>query len=293
MSINLPTFYVQQFANNVQLLLQQKGSRLRMACTEGTYVGKQASPVEQIGAISMQPVIGRFEPKGRVDAPMDRRWVFPNDYDLNQLIDKFDKLRLLIDPSSAYVQNAVNAAGRQIDDIIIAQMLGDNKTGETAGTTTSFLAGNIIAENFGASGDVGLTVHKLREAKRLLMSYEVEPDDPIFAALNATAHDGLLAEAQVISTDFNDKPVLVEGKVERFLGVNFIHTERVTLTDTDDRQIPVWAKSGVHVGLWEDQIVDIDQRKDLKSHPWQAYLTLSAGATRLEEKKVISILCEE
>lgn len=293
MSVNLPTFYVSQFANNVQLLLQQKGSRLRSAVMEGSHIGKQASPVDQIGAIAMQSVTGRFTPKGRVDALLDRRWVFPLDYDLNQLIDKFDKLRLLIDPSSAYVQNAVYAAGRTIDDNILTAMFADAKTGETGGTTTSFTSGNIVAEDFGAASDINLSVHKLREGKRILMGNEVEPDDPMFAALNAIAHDSLLAEAQVISTDFNDKPVLVEGKVERFLGINFIHSERVSLTDTDDRMIPLWAKSGMYLGMWEDQIVDIDQRKDLSGHPWQAYLTLSAGATRLDEKKVIKILCEE
>lgn len=293
MSVNAPVFYVSQFANNVQLLLQQKGSRLRMACMEGSYVGKEAQPVDQIGAVSMQPVIGRFQPKGRVDALLDARWVYPSDYDLNQLIDKFDKLKMLLDPTSQYVENAVNAAGRTIDDLIIAAFFGTAKTGQNGSTSVTFPAGQIVAEDFGAATGVNLTVHKLREAKRLLRSFEVDPQDPLFAAINATAHDSLLAEAQVISTDFNDKPVLVEGTVERFLGITMIASERLPLVSTDNRQIPVWAKSGMHVGIWEDQVVDVDQRKDLSGHPWQAYLTLSAGATRLEEKKIIQILCDE
>ncbi len=295
MSVNAPTFYVSQFANNIQLLLQQKESRFRNACMSGMHVGKQASPVDQIGAISMTPVVGRFQPKGRVDAPLDRRWVFPNDYDLNQLLDKFDQLKMLLDPKSSYVQNAVQAANRQIDDIVISAFFGTAKTGETGGTSVAFssFTGQIINEDAGAAGDVGLTVYKLRQAKKILMANEVDPDDPITAAVSAVQHDNLLAEAQVTSTDFNDKPVLVEGKIERFVGINLIHSERLSLVDTDDRQVPVWAKSGMYIGMWNDIETDVDRRKDLQGHPWQAYVLLSAGATRLEEKKIVQILCEE
>jgi hypothetical protein len=103
MSVNLPTHFVQQYSTNIALLLQQKGSKLRNTVMTGNHVGKQASPVDQIGKVEMQVVASRFAPMGRVDAPTDRRWVFPSDFDLPQLIDDFDKLRLITDPSSAYV----------------------------------------------------------------------------------------------------------------------------------------------------------------------------------------------
>src|SRR6185437_13859136 len=155
MSVNLPTFYVNQYATNVQLRLQQKGSKLSPYVMSGSHVGQQASPVDQISAVVMQPVTQRFAPIGRVDAATDRRWVFPSDFDLPQMIDSFDKLRLLIDPQSHYVQNAVFAAGRQYDDLIIAAQSGTNKTGVSAGTSTVRLAGNDVAVNFGASADLG------------------------------------------------------------------------------------------------------------------------------------------
>lgn len=296
MSANLPTWYVQQFATNIALLVQQKGSRLRPHVMSGSHVGKQASPVEQIGAIAMQPVSSRFAPMGRVDAPLDRRWVFPSDFDLPQLIDNFDKLRLLVDPQSSYVQSAVYAAGRQMDDLIIAALNGTAKTGETGATSTALPAGQKIARTFGAAAAVGLTVAKLREAKRILMANEVDIDsDQITCAVTAQQHDNLLAEAQIISTDFNDKPVLVEGKIMRFLGINFVHTERLALsTDgNSDRLVPVWAKSGMYLGLWNDVKTSISQRHDLQSEPWQAYVYMTAGATRLEEKKVVQVACDE
>ena len=92
MSINIPDHYTISFSTNVMLLLQEKGSKLRGTVSEGSYVGKQASPVDQIGSVEMQDVTNRFAPMGRVDAALDRRWVTPSDFDLPQLIDTFDKL---------------------------------------------------------------------------------------------------------------------------------------------------------------------------------------------------------
>jgi hypothetical protein len=148
-----------------------------------------------------------------------------------------------------------------------------------------------IAVGYGASGDVGLTVAKLREAKRLLMSADIDLEtEEIFCALKATQHDNLLAEAQVISTDFNDKPVLVEGRLMRFLGINFIHTELLE-SASGDVLVPVWVKSGMYLGNWNEVETSISKRNDLSGEPYQAYVKMTAGASRLEEEKVVQIAC--
>lgn len=305
MSLNIPTHYVQQYSTNLQLLLQQKGSKLRDTVMTGPHVGKQASPVDQVGAVAAQRVVGRFQPMGRVDAPTDRRWVFPVDYDLPQLIDQFDKLRLLTDPQSTYATNGVYAMGRAMDDEIITAYFADAKTGENGGTTTAFgtalttASGRNVSVGVGGAAS-GLNVAKLREGKKSLMAAEVDIDnDPLICVVTATQHDNLLNEVQVISGDFGwkDAPVLKEGKIERFLGINFKHCERLT-TGTDDaagtsRQVPLYAKSGMYLGIWGDIQSDISQRKDLQGLPWQLYDVGTFGGTRLEEAKVRRIWCRE
>lgn len=299
MSANLVAGHqVRQFSTNVQLLLQIKGSKLRNAVMTGSHVGSQASPVDQIAAITASRVTTRFANMPRTDAAVDRRWVFPVDYDVNQLIDTFDKLRLITDPKSQYVTNAVYALGRRIDDELVAAMIGDNYTGVNGTTTTTFLSTNVVGVNTGGT-DSYLNVAKLREGKRLLMANEVDVDnDPIYCAISSYEHDALLNEIQIISSDFNggDKPVLKDGKIERFLGVNFIHCERVLTAGagTDDQggsstAIPMWAKSGVYLGLWNDIDTTVSQRNDLQSVPWQVYAKMTVGATRLEETKVVKI----
>lgn len=294
MSINIPNHYAQQYATNIEMLLQQKDSRLRSLVTQGQYVGEQASPVDQINSIEMQSVSGRFEAMPRVDADVDRRWVQPLDFDLPQLIDSFDKLRLLTDPNSVYVMNAVSAAKRKMDDVIIDAFFGTAKTGKTGSTSTSFPSAQQVAVNQGASGNTGLTVAKLREARRLLRAAEVDVDmDPITVVVTSKQEDNLLAEAQVISLDFNDRPVLVDGKLKSFLGMNIVHSERLDADSNSYRRVPVFAKSGMHLGIWNDITSDISQRKDLRGLPFQAYVYMTIGATRLEEAKTVEIKCAE
>ena len=293
MSINLPSHYVIQYSTNINLLLQEKGSKLRPYVTEGSYVGKQASPVDQFGAIEMQSVTSRFAAMGRVDAAVDRRWVFPSDYDLPQLIDTFDKLRLLTDPESTYVQNAVFAAGRQMDRLILLATTGTAKTGEAGGTSTSFTAGNEVDVATGGSNS-RLNVAKLLALQELMLANAVDfMNEEVVIPLTAKDNSALLNEIQIISSDFNggDRPVLKDGRVQRFLGMTFVYCQltETVLAGTNEVTIPAWVKSGMHLGIWNDVTTSISKRNDLQGEPWQAYVYMTAGATRLEENKVYAM----
>lgn len=296
----IPLFFVEQFSSNIQLKLQQEGSVLRPCVMTGTHVGSQASPVDQFGAVVANKVTTRYSPIGRIDAPTDRRWVFPTDYDCPQLLDTFDKLRLLIDPMSSYVLNAVHALGRSLDIEIMNGLNGTNYTGNNGATSTTLGSFQIVGVNTGSSTKTGLNVAKLRAARKILLqnyAWDFNKVPEIYCAVNGSQHDNLLAEVQVISSDFNGgMPVLKEGMVQRFLGINMVHTEIQNL-GTDDQsnsnstQIMVWLKDGAYAGLWADITTDISQRKDLTSLPYQAYAYGTFGGTRLEEKKVVQIWC--
>ena len=296
MSQNVPTHYAQQYGNNVQLLLQQKGSKLRPTVTEQPITGaKAAVPVEQIGAVTAQRRTTRYPSLTPQDTPTDRPWVYPVDYDWNDLVDSIDKLRMIIDPTSSYVTNGTYALGRAIDDEIIAAFFGIRKTGETGATSNDWAttgSSYTVAVNFGAAGNVGLTVAKLREAKRILMANEVDFDEEqVTIALTSKQHDNMLGEIQVVSMDFNERPVMVEGKITRFLGIDFKTIERLALDSNSYRRCPVYAKSGITLGLWNDVSSDVSQRKDLAGLPYQVYCFGTFGATRTEEKKLVEIKC--
>lgn len=300
MSANIPTWYVQQYNQNIVQLVQQKVSRLRGAVTVGNYVGQSASPVDQVGAIEMVDVNARYQPMGRVDANLDRRWVAPFDADLPQLIDTFDKLKILTDPNGIYVTNAVSAANRKIDDRIGNSFFVSAQTGVTGATATAFDTTNqVVGVSVGGTTS-GLNVAKLERGRRILLGQEAlntDNPEPLFVAITSIDHESLMNEIQVISMDFNKEVAYDEnGIISKWRGYNFIHSERswIRTTATDDvagqsRQLPMWVKSGMHLGIWNDINTSISIRHDLQGEPYQAYTKLSANGTRLEEKKVVKI----
>lgn len=297
MADGLVDLYTTQFSTNLELLLQQKGSKLRGRVAEGTHVGKQASPINQIGAIQLQAPAGRFAPKNRTQAAFVRRWVFPQDGEIDQLIDSFDELKTIVDPKSKYAENAANAVGRGWDDSIIAAFFGTAYIGTDANSLTSESfdsTNNQVANNFGASATTGLTVAKLIEARRILQHYHNDLDmDPLTIAIGSNQESDLLKQVQVVSTDYNDKPVLVDGRVRRFLGFDVVISERLQVV-SNDRYVPVFVKSGMYLGMWKDMTNRASIRNDLSGEPWDLYTQVSYGATRTQTSgKVIRIMCND
>lgn len=289
MSFQVTTAFVQQYTTNVALLLQQRGSKLRGAVTTGSYTGKAAKAIEQIGAVTAQPRVTRHGDTPLISTPHDARWVFPTDYEWADLIDDQDKLRMLIDPTSPYALNGAYALGRAMDSIIINAALGTAKTGENGTNNTPFDTSN---QQVGASA-AGLTIAKLREAKKILMENEVDVEmDPLFIAVTAQQLDDLLGTTEVTSADYNTVKALVQGTVDSFMGFKFIHTELLGVDVSNNRRVIAWAQSGLHLGLWDDVNSRIDQRAD-KSYATQVYVKGTFGATRTEEGKVVEILCAE
>src|ERR1700679_519913 len=94
--------FTTQFSTNLELKLQQMGSKPRGKVREGFHVGKQASPVQQMNAISLKAPAGRFAPLNRTDTDYTRRWVFPQDGEIEQLVDDFDQLKTIVDPKSMF-----------------------------------------------------------------------------------------------------------------------------------------------------------------------------------------------
>ena len=133
MSENLFKLFVTQFSTLLHLKLQQRQSKLRGRCMEGFHVGKQASPIQYIGAVQMKAPSGRFTPLDRQDVDFTRRWVFPVDKEAVQLIDTFDELKILQDPKSQYSDVAAAAVAREWDDRLIGAAFATAQIGQDAG----------------------------------------------------------------------------------------------------------------------------------------------------------------
>lgn len=298
MSENLYKLYTEQFSTNMELKLQQMGSKLRGKVREGFHVGKMASPINQVGAVQLQSAQGRFAPISRVDADFTRRWVFPQDGSLPQLIDSFDELKTIVDPKSMYSENASMAVGRAWDDCLISAAFGTAQIGQDAAglsseTWASFSGAYVVAHDFGSSATTGLTVAKLHEARRIFRHYHVDIDaDQMCLVIGSQQESDLFNQAQVVSTEFNDRPVMTDGRLTRFLGFDLVVMERLPVVSSD-RQCLAFVKSGLYLGIWRDITNRVTIRDDLESQPYQLYTMVSYGATRTQPGKVIQILCND
>lgn len=292
---NITVASVQQYKANVELLLQQTESRLANAVMTGSHVGKAASVVEQFGEATAQEKTGRHSDTPLLDLSQDKRWVHPKDYEWATLLDSQDQLRSIVDLSSPLAMAGAAGMARKRDDVILSAIFGTNYTGENGTTSESF--GTVGSGAYDVGVNVGgtasaLNVAKLQNAVRLLMTANKgELGEPVFGAISSYEHDSLLKEVQIANRDYGNSAVLVDGRVKRFMGIDFIITERLTIT-SGNRLIPVWLKSGMYLGIWQDLMTDISQRKD-KSLAWQVYLCMTMGATRTQLGKQVRVSCDD
>jgi hypothetical protein len=221
--------------------------------------------------------------------------VFPSDYDWCDLIDSIDKLRLLIDPQSSYVQVGTAAMNRSMDDEIIAAFFGTAKTGFDGSTSTLFPSSQQVSVSEGATAATGMNVEKLKAGIQILLSNEAwDPSsgDRITCVITAKQNRNLMDEVQVINSDYNgEKAVVNDGFVMQWGKVDFIHSERLQLNGSSQTRVPMYTKTGMHLGMWQDLSADVSQRKELAGLPYQVYLYGTFGGTRIEEKKVVELPC--
>lgn len=296
MSENLYKLYTTEFSTILQMKLQQRQSKLRGRVMEGAHVGKMASPIQYIGNIQMKAPSGRFAPIERQDVDFTRRWVVPVDKEASQLIDTFDKLKLLQDPTSQYSDVAAAAVAREWDDRIIGAAFAAATIGVDPGglsTETFDTTKWQIASTFGAAAATGCTVAKMIEARRVFRKAQVDVEmEPMTWITNSQGESDLLNQVTVVSTEYNDRPTLVDGVVRRFMGFDIIYSERLTSTSSVRQNIAL-VKSGAYLGIWKDTENDIDRRKDLSGLPYQLWTAMSSGATRLEPGRLLQVLCSD
>jgi hypothetical protein len=283
MSSQITTAFVQQYSANIQMLSQQMGSLLRDKVRVESVVGKNAF-FDQVGSVTAQLKTSRHSDTPQIDTPHSRRRVSLADYEYADLIDQQDKVRLLIDPTSSYAQAAAYAMGRAMDDVIIAAATGTAYTGETGSTSES-------AQTAIAAGGTGLTIAKLRTAKQTFDLASVDPSIPRHIVVGPEQITNLLGTTEVTSSDFNTVKALANGEVNSFLGFNFTVSNRLAKSG-NDRTCIAFAQDGITLGIGKDVNARIDERAD-KSYATQVYYCMSIGATRMEQAKVLGIVCQE
>lgn len=301
MSWTVDTAFVSSYHNKLDMIFQQRGSRLRNTVT----VVSQKSEYDyhdRIGTASAQAMTVRHgdTPLNVIDHTRRRNQM--TGYNTAELFDNQDKLRMIIDPTDGYAQAQAFALGRLMDTAIINGATGTAYTGKqgattvAANTTASTSGGYQVVVNYtesGAATDSNLTVGKLREARRVLEAAEAIMDgEEVFFVFTASQKMSLLRTTEATSIDYNSVKGLVNGQINTFMGFTFVQTQLLPKDANNVRTNLAYPKSALLLGIGEELKVRISERAD-KNYSAQVYSEATFGATRLWEEKVVQVLADE
>lgn len=306
MSNQVETNRSQMYSTSVYHLVQQKGSLLSTFVRNETLKGKRGF-FDSIGPVTATKRQGRHSATPQTDTPHSRRSVTMADYEWSDRVDDQDKLRMLWDPTSYYVQAAVMAFGRAKDDVIIEAVDGISYAGEEGSTQVVLPTDRMIAANDGTA-HTKLNVITLRQVKYMFDKLDV--DEQIYMAVDAADIQSLLADEKLVSADYNTVRALVNGEVDSFMGIKFIRINR--LKDESEiikfgndgvynaggtsaqgyRKCLAFCTSGVILATGENVMTRIAEDA---THGFNSivYARMSIGATRLEEEKVLKVLVKK
>ena len=298
MSFTIENAHIQAFASTVFLEAQQRMSRFAPHCTVETgVVGESKSYDRNVGS-EMVEITDRHGDTPFTPTEHSRRRLFLRDYDWNELVDDIDKLKTIVTPENTYTKQGASAAGRRIDDTVIAALDGtaDTYTKAGGGGTQGFAAGQIVPVDYiedGSAVNSNMTVAKLREARRLFLTNEVPEFEPLTMAMSGSNLMALMRDDEVTSSDYSTLNALMRGDIvgANFMGFHMVHTERQTLTG-NNRHCLAWSRRGCQLSFAKGPSGDINKRPDKRNNT-QVYFSMSLGSVRMDELEVVRILADE
>lgn len=319
-STNISTAFVKQYGATLDLLTQTLGGKFKGTHLEESIEGEEKY-YDQLGSVTAQEVTNRYADSPENDITHARRRVVATAYDVGLMLDKFDKVQMLINPESEYVQQQVTALMRKYDIEFLKGLFGTAQTGKTGSGTADLAAANKIAHN-----NEGLTIDKIAEAREIMETAGVDLSDPLnkpFLAVSPKALQDLLTNTTAASIDYNNVKSLVNGDLNTFYGFEIIKSNQLPFVNDandadgtnhianlswDSSDAPVAASGGSTTAgkracvaytrsavrqVMNPSIQTEISKRDDKRFNYYAYSCMRTGAVRMEEKKVVQIGVKE
>lgn len=194
--------------------------------------------------------------------------------------DIFDAVTVKADEIKELAVEVGNAITRRLEQIIIDAQTGSGYTKANADI---------------AVGTEGLTLAKVRKAKKALDKNGVPNTERYFVCGASQLNDDLLGSTEVTSSDYNSVKALVNGELNTFLGFTW-----KMIGDRDEGGLPLSgttrtciayhkASTGVAIGI--DNKTSIDWIAEKVS--WLASAQLKAGAVVIDPKGIVLVLAKE
>jgi hypothetical protein len=312
MSFQVDQAFVQQYRDNAVHLAQQVKSRLEGCVRRDPDIVGANYYFERFGATAIQFKSSRHSPTPLISTPQSRRRVTMSTAQWADAIDNDDKKKTLVDLESNYMKAARAAFNRFKDQLIISAASGSSYSGQDGQTSVSFPSGQLIADTSlnntntiesGTTDSGHMSPQRLLKIGRLFAINDVDPDEERFLAVAARQiWDDLLRYVTVGSADYNTLKALAAGAIDSYAGFKIIMSNLLLLaggTDvygnavsvisgatTGDRYDIAFARAGLGFAMNYDVIAKVAEDPGL-SYSLRPYMEISAGATRIEEARVV------
>jgi len=308
--------HVEGFKSNIYMLSQQKEARLFYKARMESQNSK-VDHYEQLGGVEAVDITNRHGDTPILDVPHSRRQVTLKDADFGTLVDKMDQIRTLIEPTNAYAIRAVEALNHKKDDIFITAALGTAMTGEDGDVPVIFPdSQKVVCVKDDLSGDPeNFNVYTLTKIQEKFDNADVE-EEMRFLAWSSSQKQALLNRTKATSSDYASVKALTTGQINTFMGFEFVRSERLPFVldptsiewEADGtfnaggtysggagenwRRCFAWQKDGMLSSIGEEQFARVKEM-DTKRFSTLVYVRHSVGAVRMEEVKVVEILCKQ
>lgn len=301
MSDQITTAMIDTFNSGIRMLAQQTNSKLVDRVMRESEEGER-NAFDQLGPVKAHKIINRHGDTEYVNSPHKKRWVTTDTFDVADLLDLRDAVRILNNPGGAYARNFIAALNRERDASIVSAALGSAFTGKAGTTAVPLPSSSIIVD-----GATGFTLAKIKAAAKIMKAGNAVDmgSDLLTVAWTAAQEDEFLDTTEVKSHDFNTQRVLMKGGLDGddvFYGFNYVRLEDWTdETAAVNRILPktgtvrscvAFLKTGITFNEPIPPTVKVDQLPG-KKYSWQWYGYGDFGAVRMQEPHVIQIDVQE
>lgn len=310
--------YAQMFGQGIELLPQQMGSKLKQFGMIHDLNGAEVKWIDFIEALDETAEVlvktGRNAKTRQSGVEFSKRAIDANRFSVATLTDNLDLVRSLNDPQNPITITLAQAMGRREDRIIIAALNGNSRKragtgfGSYTNTNVALPSTQKVAVDYvetGATTDSNLTIGKLRRIRAIFLENDVEVDGavaPLVYVGGASQQQALLRSSEVNNIDTNAVRALVNGEVDTYMGFRF-----VWMGTGPNSTVPLLPKTSANVRTnfafpngdgfafgehLAGRRVRVTERDDLQ-YTNQIFMEMDVGATRVVEKHVVEILCDE
>lgn len=290
--------FINEYRANVIHLAQQGESRLRPNVTEVSSSGENYyfeffNQISTDGDTTTNPdydvALGVFEKTGRraetqyYDDEWTNRGTKNRTFNTTLTFENEDKLQMLVDPQSTYVQGNAMAMRRAYDRLIIEAATAD--TTNKAGDTIVLPAGRTIGD-----GTAPISFDMVTEVQELFLQSEVMMDIGKVAVIGPTQVRKLLQLTEQTSSDYVNREALQNltqfGVVPNWMGFRWIVSNFLEAPAGGELNLLFFSPKAIGLVVNQDIRVKISEEGTM-SYMWQVFTEFNASATRLEDEHIV------